>query len=260
MGARRKKVAVLATLDSKGPEVGHLKQHLETLGREVVVLDVGTAGEPALAADVPRETIAAKGRLETAGTDPANMLEAMGDGARAIIEDMLENADIGAVVGVGGGKGSALFHNATRGLPFGFPKVLITSARPALLSEIATTSDTIMMPTLVDLFGLNRFTRVVIDNAAAVLSQVDWSPPSVGSECMVAITAFGVTSPAVRAIKACLADAGIEAVVFPANGAGGRTMEALIRKGQFDGRDRPHDHRACRFAAGRYGKWPERSG
>lgn len=235
MRARSKKIAIIATLDSKGAEVGFITSALHESGRETIVIDVGTAGTPAYPADIPRETVASRGDQLLSGEDPAQALMGMAAGARVLLTELLECGEIGAVAGIGGGKGAGLFDQATRNLPFGFPKLLVSSARPALLGDIASRSDMILMPTLVDLFGLNRFTQTILTNAASALAGLDWSPMEAKPRQVVAITAFGVTTPAAKAIQNLLADAAIDSVVFPANGAGGRAMEALIEKGEFDG-------------------------
>ena len=228
-------IAIIATLDSKGPEVQFLKSELNARGRSTCVLDVGTAGTACFPGDFPRERIAACAGGISEQLGPAEALSAMARGARVIVSDLVADGEIDAVVGVGGGKGAGVFHEITHDLQFGFPKILVTSARPALLAEIATTSDTILLPTLVDLFGLNRFTRAVLKNAVAMISGLEWSPETEQEMQTVAVTAFGVTTPAVQAIKARLEDTGIAAIIFPANGAGGRTMESLVRKGSFSG-------------------------
>jgi len=50
----------------------------------------------------------------------------------------------------------------------------------------------------------------------------------------VAITAFGVTTPAAERCRDLLAERGYEALVFHANGTGGRAMEELIEQGTVD--------------------------
>ncbi|WP_371229248.1 Tm-1-like ATP-binding domain-containing protein [Roseovarius sp. 2305UL8-3] len=230
-----KNIVILATLDSKGEEAAFLKRRLASLGRSVLVVDVGTSGEPRVQADISSSEVKERITGDTQSSDPAKALAAMAEGAAVLINDMFEAGTIDAVVGIGGGKGAGLFHQATKGLPFGFPKVLISSGRPALLAEIATTSDTILMPTLVDLFGINRFSRAVLENAANLVSGLVWHAQEAEDEKTIAVTAFGVTTPAVAEIKRILDRAGYTVIVFPANGAGGRTMEVLIARGVFDG-------------------------
>lgn len=227
------KNAIIATLDSKGAEVGLITSALHESGRETIVVDVGTAGTPAYPADIPRETVASPGDQPLSGEDPPQALKGMAAGARVLLTEFLERGEIGAVSGIGGGKGSGLLDQATRNLPFGFPKLLVSSARPALLGDIVSHSDMILMPTLVYLFGLNRFTQVILTNAASALAGLDSDGGKAPS--VVAITAFGVTTPPAKAIQSFLTGATIDSVVFPANGAGGRAMEALIDKDEFGG-------------------------
>lgn len=235
MNAPDPQILLVSTLDSKGEETAFLKELVQKAGRRICVMDVGTSGAPAFAADVTREDVANKATTMSEPSGPADALAAMATGAAVIVREMFDAGAICAIVGIGGGKGAGVFHSITKDLPYGFPKVLVTSARPALLAEIATTSDTILLPTLVDLFGLNRFTRLALENAGKMLAGLAWTAPEITSTKTVAITAFGVTTPAVQSVKSKLESAGITVIVFPANGAGGRTMEALIAKGAFDG-------------------------
>jgi uncharacterized protein (UPF0261 family) len=159
----------------------------------------------------------------------------MASGAAVIVQEMFKAGEISAIAGVGGGKGAAVFHQITCDLPYGFPKMLVTSARPALLAEIATTSDTILLPTVVDLMGINRFTRAVLINAANMLCGLEWAEEESRPGKTVAVTAFGVTTAAVQSVMSRLKESDVSVIVFPANGAGGRSMESLIANGEFDG-------------------------
>lgn len=229
------KVLLVATLDSKGDEVAFLKEQLDARGRSICVMDVGTAGSPKFSGDVTRESVASKTAIPVDLDGPAEALNAMASGATAIAKDLFKSGKISAIAGIGGGKGSAVFHQITRELPYGFPKVLVTSARPALLAEIATTSDTILLPTIVDLMGINRFTRAVLINAANMLCGLEWTEDVSRPGKTIAVTAFGVTTPAVQSVMSRLEGSDVSVIVFPANGAGGRSMESLIAKGEFDG-------------------------
>ena len=235
MNTLDQQIVLISTLDSKGEETAFLKELVKKAGRLVCVIDVGTAGTPAFAADITREEVAKKATTMSESDGPVDALAAMAAGAAVIVREMFNAGAVSAVAGIGGGKGSGVFHSITKDLPYGFPKVLVTSARPALLAEIATTTDTILLPTLVDLFGINEFTRLALGNAGKILAALSWTMPEITSTKRVAVTAFGVTTPAVQSAKSKLESAGIAVIVFPANGAGGRTMEALIAKFVFDG-------------------------
>ena len=229
-------VAIVATLDSKGVEADFLRQRLQALGRQTLVVDIGTAGAPAIEADVSRaELVRVAGDAAPAEpASPAEALTAMGVAAGRVLARLFDEGRLAGAIGVGGGKGSAAFFEAVVDLPYGFPRILVTSARPAMLAAFASRSDLALFPTLVDLFGLNGHTERVLSNAASAIAAMRYEPPSASAKRSVAITAFGVTSAAVAAIKRGLEQAGLEVLTFPANGAGGRTMEAMIAKGSFD--------------------------
>ncbi|MHC2432789.1 Tm-1-like ATP-binding domain-containing protein [Bradyrhizobium sp. USDA 4451] len=214
-------VAIVATLDTKGREASYLADLIEACGRKTILIDVGTKRDDG---DKQADTKA-----------PAELLKQIAESTRAKVGDLLGSATISAIVGVAGGKGSAVFAEVVSELPYGFPKLLVSSARPALLAELATHNDIILYPTLVDLFGINVFTTRVLENAGRAVAAMRYAPIKPGRDKkIVAITAFGVTTPAVNQCAARLADGGLDAIVFPANGAGGRKMEQLIAAGEFD--------------------------
>ena len=235
MRASKGNILLIATLDSKGDEVAFLKSQLGRRGRTVRIMDVGTAGSPRFPGDITRDVVASRTRIPIDSDGPAEALNAMASGASAIVNNLFAAGEISVVAGIGGGKGSGVFHQVTGDLPYGFPKVLITSARPALLAEIATTSDTILLPTLVDLMGLNRFTHAALTNAADLIGGLGWAEDKTRRGKTIAVTSFGVTTTAVQSVKSRLEDFNLSVIVFPANGAGGRTMESLIAKGEIDG-------------------------
>lgn len=210
-------VAIVATMDTKQTEASYVADFVKRAGREVVFLDVGTTGLGLERSD-----------------DPAALLKKIGLAARDKVNALFANGSITAIIGIAGGKGSGVFGEAVADLPFGFPKLLVSSARPALLAELAARTDTLLYPTLVDLFGLNGFTVRVLANAAHAVAAMSYTPPRKARRRIVAITAFGVTTPAVNECVRLLEESGVESIVFPANGAGGRKMESLVDAGEFD--------------------------
>ena len=54
-------IALIGTLDTKGGEVRFLNEHLESLGLQTLVVDIGIAGVPLFEPDVKREEIALRG-------------------------------------------------------------------------------------------------------------------------------------------------------------------------------------------------------
>ncbi|WFU80331.1 Tm-1-like ATP-binding domain-containing protein [Bradyrhizobium sp. CIAT3101] len=217
----------MATLDTKGREVSYLADIIATCGRKTVLIDIGTSR-------VAGETKQADGNRQRVGS-PAELLKEIAATTRVNVHDLQASGTISAIIGVAGGKGSAAFGEIVSDLPYGFPKLLVSSARPALLAELAVHNDIILYPTLVDLLGINAFTARVLENAGRAIAALHYRPAKAGrNKKIVAITAFGVTTPAANLCIARLAQAGVDTIVFPANGAGGRKMEQLIAAGEFD--------------------------
>ncbi|MDL2409142.1 Tm-1-like ATP-binding domain-containing protein [Rhizobium calliandrae] len=210
-------VAIVATMDTKQAEASYVSDIIRASGRGVVSVDVGTSSVAA-----------------TRSADPAALLADIGRRACASVNVLFAEGRISAVIGIAGGKGSGVFGEVVADLPFGFPKLLVSSARPALLAELAAKSDILLYPTLVDLFGVNGFTARILTNAAHAIAAMQYKPHGHERREIVAITAFGVTTPAVNQCVRLLSEKNIEAIVFPANGSGGRKMEALIDAGEFD--------------------------
>jgi len=103
--------------------------------------------------------------------------------------------------------------------------------------------DIIMANAIVDLAGLNRITRQVLQRAAQAMAGMvlfDRQPSQskrglAGDRPLVAATMFGVTTPCVERAKAELENAGYEVLVFHATGSGGQAMESLISQGLIAG-------------------------
>jgi uncharacterized protein (UPF0261 family) len=216
-------VAIIATLDTKGEEVTFVSKALNERGRSYAIYDIGTSG--------PFGQQLSMGENST----PAERLGEIAKRVEQEIRQQAKSGEVTAVLGIAGGKGSATFGSIVGDLPYGFPRMLVSSARPAMLAELATRSDILLYPTLVDLFGINHFTERVLTNAADAIAALRYEKSKRTRRKTVAITAFGVTTPAASRCTELLKQAGFDAVVFPANGAGGRTMEKLISAGEFDG-------------------------
>ncbi|MCA0000307.1 MULTISPECIES: Tm-1-like ATP-binding domain-containing protein [unclassified Mesorhizobium] len=210
-------VAIVATMDTKQVEASFVADIVRGAGRSVLFVDVGTSKD---------------GRFRS--NDPAVLLAGIAREARKSVNGLFETGKVSAVIGIGGGKGSGVFGEVVADLPYGFPKLLVSSARPALLAELAGKLDVLLYPTLVDLFGVNGFTSRVLENAARAIAAMHYLPKAKSRRKIVAITSFGVTTPAANACVRLLGDKKMEAIVFPANGAGGRKMESLVDAGEFD--------------------------
>ena len=97
--------------------------------------------------------------------------------------------------------------------------------------------DITMMPSVVDIAGINRLSRKILANAAgAIAGMVKLGPTVVGGDKIpIGATMFGVTTPCVTRARELLEAAGYEVLVFHCTGVGGRSMEDLVRGGFIEG-------------------------
>jgi uncharacterized protein (UPF0261 family) len=95
-----------------------------------------------------------------------------------------------------------------------------------------------MMPSIVDVSGLNRVSRSIFANAAGAICgmvNVEKVVSASDEKPLVAATMFGNTTRAVDNARKILEEKGFEVLVFHATGTGGRTMEMLVDSGYFAG-------------------------
>ncbi len=235
-------VLLLATLDTKGTETAFLRDRLVELGVDVCVVDTGCLAAASIAADITRED------FYSLGSTPLTKLREAADRGQAITAaaeaaDVLATRELAAgrllgVIGIGGSAGTTIATSAMRALPLGVPKLMVSTLASGQVRPWVGDADVLMLNSVVDIAGLNRISRAVLDTAAramAGLVTLDPAPPVTDSRPMVAATMFGVTTPCVERARQRLEEAGYEVLVFHATGNGGQAMETLIAEDFFSG-------------------------
>lgn len=238
-------VAVLATLDTKGAESVWLRAHIEALGCDVHLIDVGVHDHDQNNCETSRFDVAAAAgeSIESliAADDRGRALAAMGRGAAVVVSALQRAGAIDAVLAVGGSGGSSIAAAAMQALPLGFPKLLVSTMASGDVAPYIGESDICLMYSVVDIAGINRISRMVLGNAVAAVTGMarDYavSRPDDPSDSapLIGASMFGVTTPAVDACRKRLERAGYEVLVFHATGSGGRTLEKLTAEGLLDG-------------------------
>ena len=97
----------------------------------------------------------------------------MGSGAARILTHLLAKKDIKGVIGMGGGGGTYIALAAMQGVPFGIPKICLSTLATKDLSEKIGNKDIVLMPSIVDVAGLNAISRVLIRQAAGAFARND---------------------------------------------------------------------------------------
>ena len=230
-------VAIIGTLDTKGAEIALAKQLIEAAGCSTVVVDVGIHAPAQVAPDVTAAAVAraAGADLEALrrGNDRGEAMSAMARGAAIIAHELHEAGNLQAIFSLGGSGGASIAAAAMRALPIGVPKLMVSTVAGGNVAPYVGTSDLMMMYPVIDFAGLNPISERVIANAAAAIAAMAKSTggPIVLSKPIIAITMFGVTTPGATAAREWLEAKGYDVLIFHANGAGGRSMEALMRGG-----------------------------
>jgi len=98
-------------------------------------------------------------------------------------------------------------------------------------------SDITMIPSIVDVAGLNRISKTIFTRAAGAICGMVESEisPSKDERPLIAASMFGNTTDCVDQAREILEEAGYEVLVFAATGTGGKTMEKLIADGLISG-------------------------
>jgi len=231
-----KTIAVMATLDTKGVEAEFVADQIRQLGHEALLVDTGVVSIPATKAAVTREEVALAGGVPLAEllTSPSRerCAPVMAAGATAIVTRLVADGKIHGIVSLGGTQGTTLSTKVMRALPYGLPKVMVSTIASGNVAPWVDIKDITMMFSVADILGLNPLTRKILANAAGAVCGMACVREQLqpGSRPLVAVTTVGITTQgAMRAVK-ILEDAGYETIVFHAIGPGGRAMEQLMKE------------------------------
>jgi uncharacterized protein (UPF0261 family) len=235
-----KTVLLIGTLDTKGREYAYVRDLIRARGLETFVLDAGVLGEPVFSPDSPAARTAEAGGGSLAELrekrDRGHAIEVMGLGARALAVEMAREGKFDGVICMGGSGGTSIGSTAMQALPVGMPKVIVSTMASGDVGPYVGVKDITMMYSVVDVSGLNRLSRRIFANAAgAIGGMVEQTMPKAEDKPMIGATMFGVTTPCVDRVRERMEADGYEILVFHAVGSGGRSFEALISDGVFDG-------------------------
>jgi uncharacterized protein (UPF0261 family) len=233
-------IAVIGALDTKGKDVAFVTNEIASRGHRALVIDTSVMGKHPYRAHVPATEVARAGgvslRMLRAKGDKALAMEVMTKGAAKVVRKLFERGKIDGVLALGGTAGTAIGTAAMRALPIGFPKVMVSTVASGDTSAYVGTKDIVMIPSIVDVAGINRISAPIYANAVgAVVGMVETKPPKIKAKPLLVASMFGNTTPVVNRCVATMAERGYETLVFHATGTGGRTMESLVDEGFIDG-------------------------
>lgn len=247
-------VVLIGTCDTKLEELLFLRECIQRNEAHVLLVDVGRCITKHKAIDIGQERLLydfGNGieveqkwhRFELVSKLPrGELIKAMAGCATRAVKDLLKAGTCDAVVSAGGSGGTSLAAEVMRNaLPIGFPKLIVSTIASGDTGPIVGETDITMMYSVVDVAGLNQVLRQVLNNAGAAIAGMAHAHRSRNKAVAkpkkkrVGITMFGVTTPAVDAIRRHLeAKYDVEIFVFHATGHGGKAMERLVQENGLD--------------------------
>ncbi len=210
----------MGTLATKQREMDYLCACLTRRGYEVRVQDLS------LEQYVPH--------LDGSGE---SKIAAMETTVRMVLSEILPLVSLGTFAGIiamGGGVGTWLAGRILRQMPHALPKVLLSTLAfdPR---EVIGSSNIVIVPSIVDILGLNPILRAQIQRAAALLTGRAGrpAPPRSPNRKVIGMTALGITTPAVNSARMFLESRGYEIAAFHANGTGDDAFEDFTARQTF---------------------------
>ena len=237
----KKTIVLLGRLDSKGKEYAYVKDLILRGGFGVIVIDVGTRGAPQFEPDISREEVARAAGVKIEDVvDPADEnkeIRVMMEGAPKIAQRLRDSGRLDGIMCLGGSRGTAIGTASMRALPFGIPKVMVSTIASGDMRPYIGTKDITVVHSVTDIVGLNRMTKRLLTCAAgAVMGAVSADPGLEASgKAFIAMSSMGGINRAVFSAQKTLEDKGFEVVAFHTVGTGGQAMEEAIEQGLIDG-------------------------
>lgn len=242
-------IVIVGMLDEREEALKIIKDRIEQRGHKTLLIDVsiGTGAiASSLKADVRSEEIARLGGGEieeikkTLAKEREKATSIMAEGLTKKVLELYKSREIEGIIAIAGMTGTFLSITAMKALPFGVPKLLISSvaAMPAYSARLADyfgVRDITVMHSVVDTVGLNPLVRTLAVNGAnAICGMVEGiEPPKKEKRPSIAITEFGFCDKGAHYVRELL-EKEYDLVSFHATGLGDRAAVDLVSQGFFE--------------------------
>jgi uncharacterized protein (UPF0261 family) len=240
---RKKCIVLIGTLDTKGEEIGYLRELILQRGHRPFIIDIGAGGKARLEADITAAEVA-----RTAGTEIEKLwdsperqrvTEVMTKGAVDKLAALCRTGEVEGMISIGGMTSTVMASAIMREMPYGIPKLIVSSAAsmPGSNRFFGPTGIT-MMHSLVDVGGLNSLLKAQLNRAAGAICGMvkdEISQPTLGEhKPRVAMSVYGYVENCARYVNEALTGK-YELIRFHATGMPEITMEKLIEESFFSG-------------------------
>jgi uncharacterized protein (UPF0261 family) len=243
-------IAVCGMLDEREDGLKLIKDHIEKRGHKAIVIDfsIGTGAiQPSVKADITCDELALAGGTTkdniraSLSKERDKVTAAMARGLAAKLDELHHAGTLQGVIAVAGMTGTLITLPALKGLPFGLPKLLISSATALpryadYYAQYFSLNDITVMHSVVDTVGMNAMLRTLLGNGAgAICGMVEgYEAPTAGTKPSVAITEYGFAEQCAHLVREEL-EQDFDLVSFHAQGLGDMAVEHQVGQGMFDG-------------------------
>ena len=242
-------IVIIGMLDEREEALRLIKEQIEGRGQKSILIagSMGTGGiVPSLKADVACDEVVrlAGGTFEEIKKMLAKEREKatslVAEGLTRKLLDLHKADALKGIIAIAGMTGTFLSLTAMKALPFGVPKLLISSvaAMPAYANRLAEyfgLRDITVMHTVVDTVGLNPLVRTLaINGANAICGMVEGAETlSKEKRPSIALTEFGFCDKGAHYVRELL-EKEYDLVSFHATGLGDRAAVDLVSQGFFE--------------------------
>jgi len=242
----KKNILVMASLDTKGEAVELLSEYIRTRGHNPIILDLSMMKEPKIKPDISSVEVAIAGGGSEADTrgetgERVKRQDILTKGAVKIISNMLDEGKIDGLIGIGGATNTVVASNVCRSLPFGFPKLILSSTAGMGKYNYIGRSDVALFATIVDTDSMNLLLKNSILRAAYMIcAAVESEARPISMEInevkktgtrVIAMTQLNSAGCCSHIIDILAEKGNYTVITFHGTGVGDSAMEELIDAG-----------------------------
>ena len=239
-------IGIVGMLDEREEGLRLLKDRIEARGHKTILIDIsiGTGAiESSLKADITCDELARSGGAtihevrEMLAKERDKATSAMAEGLDRTLRDLQQTGKLQGVIAVGGMTGTFIALSAMKSLPFGIPKLQISSvaAMPAYAKKLAEyfgVRDITVMHSVVDTVGSNPLVRnLMVNGAGAICGMVEgYEAPLKEAKATIAITEFGFCDKGAHYVREFL-EKEYDIISFHATGLGEKAAVDFVGQG-----------------------------
>jgi uncharacterized protein (UPF0261 family) len=236
-------IAIVGMLDEREEALSVIKNRIEQRGHKTMLIDIsiGTGAiVPEIKADVTSGKLAEMGGGSLDGVagllrdQRDQAISIMARGLTKMLSTMNAAGEIQGIIAISGMTGALISLPALKAMPFGLPKLLISSAvampiHADKFAEYFALKDITVMHAVVDTVGMNALVHTLVLNGAdAISGMVEKNDiPAYESKPSLAITEFGFCDKGAHYIRELL-QKDFDIVSFHAQGMGDKAAMELI--------------------------------